>query len=437
VLDACRADKFGAYGFARPTTPEFDVLAGEDDSVLFGWQISQAPHTRASTASLFSGVYPFQHGVFNEDDLTSELKGGDRYRSRKLAAGYQTLAESFSAGGYRTLAEIANPVIPASDGFGQGFDRYEDPQKGAKQSAPPSDTELVDRGVAFLAEAPSPAFAYVHTSGCHSPTPKETRDPDYFARYGGDLDEGALNGAGVDPGRPRFKFAVRDGKLKLDPTAVAYIETVYEAVLRKVDREIVARTVAALRKAGLYDRTLLAVTADHGEELYDHGGVAHGRTVWNEVLHIPLVVKFPKGARPARLPSRVERVTQTIDLYPGLLRAVGLTPSPGFAGHDLFDPEAKKELAYSQSPGGWALMDFPMKVVIAERQKKAQLFDLERDLAERHDLSAEKSDVLRRLVRIGEGLRKVLPKLGAAEPESELALDPETIEQLRSLGYIQ
>jgi arylsulfatase A-like enzyme len=434
VLDACRADKFGAYGFERPTSPAFDALAAEPDSVLFRWQISQAPHTRASTASLFTGVYPFQHGVSTADDLTAELESRGTFRGRRITERYETLAERFTAGGYRTVGYLANPIIPARDGFAQGFGGYFGP---TRNETPESDSALVDHGVAFLAEAASPAFAYVHTTGCHSPLLAGKRDEEYFTRYGTPFDVRALVKAGLDPGTRRFKFAIRSKRLKLDAAAIDYLNTVYESVVRKADRENVTRVVEGLRKAGIYDRTLLVVTADHGDELYDHGNIEHGRTLWNEVLHVPLVVKFPRGRKPSRLLAAVERVTQSIDLNPGILKAVGLEPAPGIAGHDLFDPDAKREVAYSQAPGLWSLVDFPQKVVVFEKQKRAGIYDFVADPHEQSNLAASRSAELRRLVRLGEGLRQALPKLGATEPESDLPLDAETIEQLRSLGYIQ
>ncbi len=438
LLDACRADKFGAYGFERPTSPAFDALAAEPDSVLFRWQISQAPHTRASTASLFTGVYPFQHGVSTLDDLTAELRRQGSVRGRRILDQYETLAERFAAGGYRTAGYLANPIIPARDGFAQGFGEYRGP---ARNGTPESDSALVDRGVGFLAAAVSPAFAYVHTTGCHSPLPVDRRDVEYFSRYGARFDVAALIKARRDPGTPKYKFAIRNRKLKLDAEGVSYLETVYESVVRKVDRDNITRVVDDLRQAGLYDRTLLVVTSDHGDELYDHGNIEHGRTVWNEVLHVPLVVKFPRGARPSGLPATVERVTQSIDLNPGLLKAVGIEPAAGIAGHDLFDPGARREVAYSEAPGMWSLVDFPYKAVVFEKQKqnrqRASIFDFNIDRREQSDLTASHGGDLRRLVRLGEGLRAALPKLGATAPESDLPLDAETIEQLRSLGYIQ
>jgi arylsulfatase A-like enzyme len=432
VVDACRADKFGAYGFERPTTPEFDALAAEPDSVLFSKQFSQAPHTRASTASLFTGVYPFQHGVFNEDDLTPQLRDGGRYRGRLVAEAYDTLAERFSAGGYRTLATTSNPVIAGRFGYDQGFDEYHDPGKSV-----PTDEALVDEAVAFLARSPAPGFVYVHATGCHNPIEPERRDADYLARFGGGYDQAAMAERGLDPASPKLKFVLRKRRQQLDTETVGYLNTTYESLVRHIDRTVVARLVAGLRQGNLYDRTLLVITSDHGEELLEHGEYTHGRSVWNEVLHVPLVVKFPRDRKPARLPAKVERVTQTVDLYPGLLRAAGLEVGAGISGHDLFDPDAKRELAYAQAPGVWALIDYPNKVVVSERARRARLFDLAADPRERADQAQSRPDELRRLVRVGEGLRELLPKIGAAQAESELTLDPATIEQLRSLGYIQ
>jgi arylsulfatase A-like enzyme len=434
VLDACRADRFSAYGFARETTPAFDALAREPESVLFRRHFAQAPHTRASTASLFTGVFPFQHGVFNEDDLTPELRGKDRYRGRRIAEEYETLAERFAGAGYRTAAMTSNPMIAGKGGYAQGFDLFLAP---SRKRQPASDPELVERAVAFLAAGGAPALAYVHVSGCHGPVRPERRDPGYFARWGGAFDEEAFRRAGIDPGNRRFKWSVRAGKVVLDERAVAYLETVYEAALAQVDRETVARLVASLARAGLYDRTLLVVTADHGEELYDHGGVAHGRTVWNEVLHVPLLVKFPKGAKPAGLPSTVERSTQTVDLYPSLTKAIGISAPAGMPGRDLFDPTARAAVVWAQAPGSWSIVDFPLKVVVFAEERRAELFDLAADLHERRNLAGERAAEVRRLIRLGEALRKALPKIGAEQRESEIALDPETIEQLRALGYLE
>ena len=133
----------------------------------------------------------------------------------------------------------------------------------------------------------------------------------------------------------------------------------------------------------------------------------------------------------------MSRVTQAIDLYPGLLGAAGIAAPAGLAGRDLFDPAATPGVAFTQAPGSWALIDWPLKAVVFDDPPRAALFDLAADPLEQHDLAATRRRELARLVQLGEGLQRVLPKLGATAAEGEVTLDPETLEQLKSLGYIQ
>jgi hypothetical protein len=106
-------------------------------------------------------------------------------------------------------------------------------------------------------------------------------------------------------------------------------------------------------------------------------------------------------------------------------------------GRDLFDPTARAAVVWAQAPGSWSIVDFPLKVVVFAEERRAELFDLAADLHERRNLAGERAAEVRRLIRLGEALRKALPKIGAEQRESEIALDPETIEQLRALGYIE
>ncbi len=431
MLDSCRADKLGVYGFERPTTPRIDALAADPDAVVFRWHFTQAPHTKASTASLFTGTYPFQHGVI-ADDLISELKlNKKRYRGRVVAASYETLAERFSAGGYRTFADPSIGHLSADQGFAQGVERFLAPDRKT------FDPEHLERTLDYLAESPAPAFAYLHLRACHGPFGPAGRDADYLAQFASELDEARLIAKGIDVGENKLKLAIRAGKIRLTSEEERYVHTIYESVLRRVDALLVGGLVDGLRRRQLYDRTLLVLSADHGDELYDHGGYAHGHAVWNEIVHVPLVVKFPRGARPERLPARVERVSQTIDLYPGLLRQAGIAVPPHPPARDLFDPDLRAGISYSQAPGSWAVVEFPWKIVVQEAERRALLFDLEADVGEEHDLAPSHPEEVRRLVRLGEGLQKMLPRKSAAESEAEVEMSAETIEQLRSLGYIQ
>jgi arylsulfatase A-like enzyme len=443
VVDALRADHLSCYGHPRPTSPSIDALAAR--GTRFAQAVSPAPWTLPAMATLWTGLLPSVHGAMRASDMHAWIEGRPNFRPTSvLDDSRTTLAEVLRAHGVATAAFVAGSYPSAVFGMNQGFETF------------------VDRGLfgprmqvealwSWLDATPHPRFfAYLHVMSVHSPYEPPT--PDLRAMPPGEQGA-AVSAALVEERRrwtelafdPEYAGAI-DGswqtlqqikRLGLPPPPdLAHLVALYDQGIRYTDHWI-GELAAGLEARGLAGTTLLIITADHGEELGDHGGIAHGRTVWNEVLHIPLAVKFPKGGRPAALPARIERVTQTIDLYPGLLRAAGLEPGPGIAGHDPFAPAARQEIAFAQAPGIWSLLDFPLKVVVFEKKRRAALFDLVADRGEKVDLAAARGDELRRLVRLGEGLQKVLPKLGAAEPESDLALDPEMVEQLRSLGYIQ
>lgn len=429
MLDSCRADKIGAYGFPGPTTPHLDALAADPDAILYRWHFSQAPHTKASTASLFTGAYPFQHGVIVEDLLSEiELRSG-RYREKLLAPEYETLAESLHAAGYRTMASVRIGHLTESSGFAQGFDRF----LGSDEKL--SDRRAQEAALDFLAETPEPAFAYVHLRACHNPFPPAMRDEAYAARQAGRFDEQALLAAGIDPASAEFKPRVRSGAILPDGGQIAYLHAVYESVVRRVDERLVGPLIAGLRQRGLYDRTLLVVSADHGEELVDHGSYAHGHSVWNEVARVPLVVKLPRGDRLPSLAKQVESATQAIDLMPSLLRFVGVDPPSGCNQADLFRTGFRSGPVFTQAPGSWAVVDLPWKAIVRE-PASAALFDLAADPGELRDLAPLRPDELRRLVRLGETLQAELPRAGQSlGPES--GLSESKIEELRSLGYIR
>jgi arylsulfatase A-like enzyme len=429
MLDSCRADRLGTLGYPRATTPRIDRLAADPEATVFARHFAQAPHTKASTASLFTSLYPFEHGVYVEDLLTEIALAPGRFRDRGLPESAATLAEGFRGAGYRTLAAVAIGHLSPASGFAQGFDRYLTAERST------GDLAYLDAALDFLAESTSPAFVYLHLRACHNPFPASRRDAGFLRELAGEVDERRLLGA-LDVGSLEFKLALRSGAATLDERQRDYLSAVYDSTLRRVDEEYVGHAVDRLRREGLYDRTLLVLSADHGEELLEHGGYAHGHAVWNEIVHVPLVVKFARGGRPPGLPARVERVTETIDLFPALLGAVGAPAPARISGRDLFAGAEVEPLAFAQAPGSWTVVRMPWKVVVDEAARRARLFDLARDPGERADLARERPEKLRELVRVGlELLERAPPRDPAAV--SDEALSAETIENLRSLGYLQ
>jgi len=428
VLDACRGDKVSSYGFPRETTPQLDALARDPDAVSFRRHYVQGTWTKPSTASLFTGLYVFQHKV-----LTDHQRGSGRgkralFRTQILPASHHTLAERFREAGYFTFGVVKSQQLAREYGFDQGFDRYYLPREVK------GDRARVDKALELVRGSPGRFLGYVHLTACHNPFPREERHAGYMERYGFAYDEAARAAAGVDFGDIEIKFAIREKRARTTPDDLRFLHLVYEAKMRQADETSLGPLLQGLRAAGRYDDTLILVSADHGEELLDHGGYHHGYALWEELAHVPLVVKYPKGRRPARLASRVDAFSQSIDVLPSLLTLAGLSEDPRLPGKPAlsgsFHPFAFSEI----KGGGWALLQGDYKLI--EEEGRARLYDLKTDPGETRDLAPQQAARVEAMRAAAAELRRVVGE-GAEAPSIETELDPEAQEALRSLGYIR
>ena len=262
TIDTLRADRVGVYGATTVGTPNIDRLAREG-----AWAPQadvHAPLTRPSHVSLFTGLYPAEHGI--RDNVSPPL--GD---------GVPLLASLFERQGFATAAFIASSVLDRQSGLARGFGVYSDRfDAGADQR---TGDVVAAEAIAWLKElaASKQFFAWVHLYDPHAPyNPPEP----YAGRYAA---------------RPY------DGE-------VAWCD------------ELVGRLVAALRETGMLESTLMIVTSDHGEALGDHGEDVHGYFVYEATLRVPLVVRGP-GIKPG---GRLGSLVRTVDLFPTILDMTGL-----------------------------------------------------------------------------------------------------------------
>lgn len=350
LIDCLRADHVGAYGYPRPTTPHIDALAR--DGVVFEQAWACASWTKPSVACLFTGQPGVVHGARTIDDA--------------LDPGVPTLAEAFGAAGYETAAFVDNPFV-STEVFGltRGFDRVGRalvaPRKRNINSLEGDALRLHRTLMPWLeARAKERYFLYAHSIDLHAeyrPRPPWTR---LFAH---------------GSGPPR----------DLD---------LYDAELRAND-EAFGALVAWLKAHGLYDRTLIVVTADHGEQFGERGAWRHGHTLDQGLLHVPLIVKPPGAPRRGR---RVREPVTLVDLAPTLLDLAGIErpaglDAPGLrATLDGREPPARRVLFAEQlSPKEalYAARDGRFKAVQQFLPQPARsLFDLRADPAETRDLSA-------------------------------------------------
>ncbi|HTF90097.1 MAG TPA: sulfatase-like hydrolase/transferase [Planctomycetota bacterium] len=389
TLDTTRADRLGCYGARNARTPNIDALAARGTS--FGQAITCVPLTTPSHASILTGLYPPSHGVRNNGEAPL---GSERL----------TLAEILRDHGYQTAAFVSSFVLDRRFGLDQGFAVYDDSVErtlGAGSFGGLNERRgdaTADAALAWLAARnPSqPFLAWVHFYDAHEP---------YSLAPPFDKD---------------FRGHEYDGEIAF------------------VDAQV-GRLVAGLKAQGLHENTVIAIVADHGESLGEHGESTHGRTIYDAVMRVPWILVCPAAPKSAGLVAN--EVVSTVDLMPSLLDALGIDSPPKLDGHSLLSTRSDPERAvYIESMmtllnNGWAPLQ-GMRSAHAKfiRAPRSEFFDLDKDPFELADRGHEDPKVAARLSADLEARRAAWPK------DSELLVrntsaGAETQSALSSLGY--
>jgi arylsulfatase A-like enzyme len=422
LVDALRADHLGCYGYGRDTSPAIDALAR--DGVVFRQAISQSTFTKTSIASLFTGRYPYRHGVYWGSRRTTD----DTRTADLLGESETTIAEVLRDHGYLTAAWVQNSHLRPVMGFGQGFTDYRDQQGSIRR---------IHRRVLPWLHGPGRRygfFAYLHYIDLHDPYRPE---PPYDTLFGTHADVYR----GVDFRRwGAFLAAVRDGEKTLTEAEVEQLRALYDGQLRAIDDEI-GRLLDRLRDAGLYDDALIVLTSDHGDAFMEHGFISHSAAPYEELVRVPLVVKLP-GQRHAG--TVVESQVRLVDVMPTILAATGIAADVDLDGCDLMPwiaaggrpgsaaaecTYAVIEIAEDDGPPALAVRTERFKY-IHRPQGRDELYDLAADPGERQDLAAALDEETAPLRDLAQGL--AARRAGA----DSMALDEKLLRELRALGYV-
>lgn len=417
ILDAASAAHFGAYGSARPTTPEIDRIAHE--GVVFEDAYSVATFTHLSMGSAWTSLLPDQHhnGVLPNAPLPRDRP---------------TLAEVLSRNGIHTAGFVSNGVAGPGFALDRGFAEFAEVYKGHGSYAPAYRQVLPGW---LQARAARRFFLYLHFREPHfaydPPAPFNTM-------FGPDAPLSREQ-------RTKYDWITDLNWKRRIPTAVEldHLGRLYDGNLAAVDREI-GELRRSLEAAGLWDGSLVIITSDHGDGLYEHEYVGHLDQVYEEQVRVPLVVKFPRGAGPGG--QRVKGLVDTLDIAPTIADAFQLlgrdAATGAFRGSSLLPvvlggptrPFSLSRCAGEQPKYG--LRTGSLKLVYHSARDSAELYDLAADPRERHDLASERpveaayyrQAVRRLLLQMRHGPRPAV--------EADAELSPEQRENLKALGYL-
>ncbi|HXV59798.1 MAG TPA: sulfatase [Vicinamibacteria bacterium] len=420
-LDTTRADHMSVYGYERDTTPNLKRFAAE--GVVFEQAFAQAPWTVSSHMSVFTSLYPPVHKVAH---LTPQ------------SATVETLPERLKSADYSTGGFVA-PVLDGY-GFSRGFDHYFSPYRSRPAEV------MVQQALKWLARDPSrpvlqpqPFFLFLHLFDAHHPyEPSWPFDTAYIESYREDIRE-------LSSSHPHQQDK------NLSPEELNEVVSLYDGEIAYLDFAL-GGFFEALRKLGVYDSSLIVLMGDHGEGFLEHGLMNHGNSVYDELVRVPLLVRFPRGRFAGR---RVETPVELMDITPTVLELLGeerLAVAQGDSLGGLLEKgedESRFVYAYdgdadSVRTAEWKLIKNPPNR--ARRIPRAlpgeyELYDLVRDPGEMHNLAPRMSERVSTMTRALEEMERINDEL-RGKVQTELGVHPIELtetekERLRTLGYIQ
>lgn len=444
LIDTLRADRMGLHGYYRDTTPNINAIAGE--GVVFERAIAQSPWTQPSISSLFCSRYPSVHKVLSITRAQA-MRWGKAEKMPVFGESFTTLAEVMRDNGYETAAFIANFLMSGYYGFAQGFDHYFDmPWRKVKFNEVAGDV-INGEALAWLRRRKSdkPFFLYLHYMDVHGP---------YYARP--EFHEPLFDQVEQMPNKRKLSDSQKKALGYLTTKQAApilkkykdlsdYLEfwsAFYDAGVREED-QLIAGLITGLKGMGLWNDSYVIITADHGEELQEHGYWSHGNTVYHTELHVPLILHWP-GVLPAG--ERIKDTIRLIDIMPTMLDQLHLPAVADMQGRSFKDiiaehPPAQPVPAFSEAverpPQKKSLSLGDWKIIATPGRKALELYNVSNDPLEQNNLYAQESTRARELFQL---LRKQVTlnqKLGSKVKAQEKLITPEEYERLKSLGYVK
>ena len=403
VLDAFHARHSSLYGYHRKTTPFLDKLA--EESVVFEEMFANAPYTLASTGTLFTSKYSYEHGLINKETRLSPIT--------------PTINELLSNAGISTYLISAHPFFKETWGLSRGFSKIFD--KGDAGGVIDAIRQI------YTSDSNGRKFIYVHLMPPHSPylPPKKYR---IFM----DPPDGA-----IEP-TPENLTRIESGELKLNDKQLRYFKALYDANILFAD-QTVKDIFDYLRKSKILEQSIFILTSDHGEAFMQHGKIQHNTTVFDEMIHVPFIVRFPKEL--GLFPIRINRVSSLIDVAPTLSDIFGIPCQDMFSGTSLipfiFGADPLDDYIYAETllTNARTIRDSTYKYM--ESPEGRMLFKISEDSSESSNLIDElpvTAGYYQQLMRPHKGER---PAGSPANRVDVNKLSNDTIRKLKELGYVK
>ena len=454
LIDATRADHLSLYGYSRETDPHLKAIARE--GMTFTRMYAQASSTRPSVATIFTSLLPVVHKANDDRDY--------------LSSTFTRLPELLKGAGYQTFAVSANANVSPTFGYAKGFDVFQawktespfrlsrlgrfaedllGPRRLTALLREPNDIvpeagAITDVALRWAAQRqPGPAFMYIHYIDPHDPYHPPAPYDRAFDYRG---DPPRRNGGSVDP-----LALIQPGKSPVSlvqPTrdTVGRTLDLYDGEILYADHHV-GRLMKGLREMGVLDNAIVIVTADHGEEFYEHGSDKHGRSAYEEVIRVPFIMawagKIPPGARH-------DGLVGLIDVMPTLLDLLGLLPPPLVQGMSFASALSRPDTVPPPRSFFAQVVHVAFAIDMARdsryklvrhdfgpRRGEEEFYDLQTDPLEQSPLplSAREASRLRKELMVMNDVVRRAATL--TRPEKVKALDRDTERALRSLGYIK
>lgn len=433
VVDALRPDRMSAYGFERDTTPHLKRLA--DEGVVFTNYYVNGNWTRPSSTTMLTGLPPVEHGVEGQFD--------------KLSATIPTLAETLRSAGIPTGAVVGNGNAGSSYGLERGFDFYADTVKHWRGL--PTAQQVVDVSLPFIEKhVRQNFFLMLFMVDPHDPYGAPEGFEDFF------VTDKSVNLIRT----PHWELG------DYSPREVERMKATYDGSVRYVDATL-GRFFARLKKMGIYDSATIVVTADHGEAFGEHGVFMHSHHLYDEIIRAPLIIKPPKITKPG---TYSHYLFDSTDLMPTVLNWFSVSPKLRLPGADIMASMLDPSL---NDPGRTIVTEFnhfgiqrrairtySQKVIysapVNEKEFRAtvgrpsllpsvsfkrewvRMYDLSRDPFERNCLYENKAEPVTTLALLLEQMRSYrgINKAVTAPRVKVKAIDPETLRDLKAMGYV-